>query len=89
MFHQINPIFGQYGRLVNELPSLGGMALNQALKQEGETTSQLAMAAFGVGSQLGVLLPYSRKHEQEADELGLYFKVNQVINSSIISLIHN
>ena len=52
---------------------LGGMALSQALKQESETTSQLAMAAFGVGSQLGVLLPYSRKHEQEADELGLYF----------------
>ena len=31
------------------------------------------MLAFGVGSQVGVLLPYSRTHETEADELGLYF----------------
>ncbi len=52
---------------------LGGMALSQALKDENENTVQLAMTAFGLGSQLGVLLPYSRKHEQEADELGLYF----------------
>jgi predicted Zn-dependent protease len=52
---------------------LGGMALSQALKEESETTVQLALAAFGLGSQLGILLPYSRKHEQEADELGLYF----------------
>jgi predicted Zn-dependent protease len=28
---------------------------------------------FGIGSQLGVMLPYSRKHEYEADELGLIF----------------
>lgn len=52
---------------------LGGMALSQALKEESESTTQLAMTAFGLGSQLGVMLPYSRKHEQEADELGLYF----------------
>jgi predicted Zn-dependent protease len=31
------------------------------------------MAAFGVGAQLGVLLPYSRLHESEADHLGLIF----------------
>lgn len=52
---------------------LGGMALTQALKEESESTTQLAMTAFGLGSQLGIMLPYSRKHEQEADELGLYF----------------
>jgi predicted Zn-dependent protease len=31
------------------------------------------MAAFGMGSQLGYLLPFSRTHEYEADEMGLYF----------------
>jgi predicted Zn-dependent protease len=31
------------------------------------------MLAFGVGSQVGLQLPYSRTHETEADELGLYF----------------
>jgi predicted Zn-dependent protease len=31
------------------------------------------MTAFGAGTQLGVLLPYSRLHENEADRLGLIF----------------
>ena len=29
--------------------------------------------AYGIGSQVGVLLPYSRLHEKEADYLGLMF----------------
>jgi len=52
---------------------LGGVALDVALAKEPETTRQIAMLAFGVGGTVGVLLPYSRKHESEADELGLYF----------------
>lgn len=31
------------------------------------------MAALGVGTKYGVLLPFSRKHESEADEVGLYY----------------
>lgn len=31
------------------------------------------MAALGVGAQYGVLLPFSREHETEADEMGLMF----------------
>jgi predicted Zn-dependent protease len=31
------------------------------------------MTAYGVGSQVGVLLPYSRIQESEADHLGLIF----------------
>ncbi len=34
-------------------------------------TKQLAMQAFGTGARYGLLLPYSRKHETEADEIGL------------------
>lgn len=37
------------------------------------TTKNVAMAAFGAGSQIGVLLPYSRTHELEADYLGLLY----------------
>ncbi|MCI1280500.1 MAG: M48 family metallopeptidase [Nitrospira sp.] len=33
--------------------------------------SQGAMAALGVGAQVGVLLPFSRKHESEADYVGV------------------
>jgi predicted Zn-dependent protease len=31
------------------------------------------MAALGAGAQYGVLLPFSRNHESEADEVGLYY----------------
>ena len=31
------------------------------------------MKSYGVGAQVGVLLPYSRLHEKEADRLGLIF----------------
>ena len=32
---------------------------------------QAAMAALGAGVQVGVLLPFSRKHESEADYIGI------------------
>ena len=55
------------------LLQLGGIALEEALQQFPEQTQALALVAFGVGAQLGVLLPYSRLHETEADRLGLIF----------------
>ncbi len=76
MSHEIAHAIANHGneRMSQELAvQMSGMALDVALQQKPETTRQLALAAFGVGSSLGVLLPYSRKHESEADELGLYF----------------
>ncbi len=35
------------------------------------TTGQMVMAGFGMGAQYGVLLPFSRAHETEADTIGL------------------
>lgn len=55
------------GLLVN----LGGATLAKALESKPETTRNLWMGAFGLGTQVGVLLPYSRKHESEADRIGL------------------
>ena len=52
---------------------MGGMALSTALAEKPGKTRQLWMAAFGLGSQFGVMLPYSRLHESEADHLGLVF----------------
>ena len=37
----------------------------------GGVLGQAAMAALGVGAQVGVLLPFSRKHESEADYIGI------------------
>jgi predicted Zn-dependent protease len=52
---------------------MGGMALSEALRNRPQQTRELWMMAFGLGSQVGVMLPYSRKHESEADYLGLIF----------------
>lgn len=52
---------------------LGGMALAVALDEKPEETKHLFLTAFGVGSQVGFMLPYSRAHENEADKMGLVF----------------
>lgn len=52
---------------------LGGVALAVAVANKPAETQNLFMNAYGVGSQVGVLLPFSRKHELEADRYGLIF----------------
>ena len=37
----------------------------------GEKYREMAMMAYGIGSNLGVMLPYSRTHEYEADHIGI------------------
>lgn len=76
MGHEIAHAIAQHGneRMSQQLAlQMGGVALSEALKTKKESTQQIAMAAFGVGSTLGVMLPFSRTHEYEADQLGLYF----------------
>ena len=55
------------------ISQLGGQVLAQALKQKPQQTQQIWMGLFGVGVQLGAILPYSRLQEGEADRLGLIF----------------
>jgi predicted Zn-dependent protease len=52
---------------------LGGMALSEALANKPEQTQNLFKKSYGIGTQYGVLLPYSRLHENEADHMGLIF----------------
>ena len=76
MGHEIAHAIAEHGneRMSQGLiAELGGMALSKALEEKPEKTQQLWMTAFGLGAQVGVLLPYSRLHENEADHLGLIF----------------
>jgi predicted Zn-dependent protease len=52
-----------------------GMGVDAALKQQGfsATTQNVAMTAYGAGASVGVMLPFSRSHETEADYLGLTY----------------
>lgn len=50
------------------------VATNTALQVAGtQINSQLAMAALGLGAQVGVLLPFGREQEAESDILGLRY----------------
>jgi predicted Zn-dependent protease len=51
----------------------GNVALDIALQSEPEKTKSIFLTAYGLGAQVGLMLPYSRKHEYEADKLGLIF----------------
>lgn len=55
------------------LQQYGGVALSVALQNQPAETQALWMTAYGVGTQYGAMLPYSRLHESEADHLGLIF----------------
>lgn len=55
----------------NLLVSGGLLATGIALEASDNPNQKLIMAALGIGAQVGVLLPYSRLHESEADEVGL------------------
>jgi metalloendopeptidase OMA1, mitochondrial len=55
------------------LAQIGLVGVSIAMQTQGFSpiTSQAAMSALGVGTQVGVLLPFSRAHESEADYIGL------------------
>ena len=76
MGHEIAHVIARHGAermslgLVKEF---GGIALSKAIATRPAATRELFMRSYGTGTQLGVLLPYSRLHESEADEMGLIF----------------
>jgi predicted Zn-dependent protease len=76
MGHEISHALAQHGseRMSQGLvQQLGGVALSVALANKSPEAQNLFMTAYGVGSQVGVMLPFSRKDEYEADQLGLNY----------------
>jgi len=51
----------------------GGAVVDAAMSKSTESRKQIAQAVYGLGAQYGVMLPYSRKQEYEADRIGLIF----------------
>ena len=55
-----------------QLTNVGLQVVGAAAGGSGTSVlGQATMAALGVGAQVGVLLPFSRKHESEADYIGI------------------
>ncbi|MCF6342163.1 MAG: M48 family metallopeptidase [Bacteroidales bacterium] len=74
--HEIAHAIAEHGneRMSQELlRQAGGVALSVALQNNPEQTRNYWLAAYGLGSEVGVMLPFSRLHESEADHLGLIF----------------
>jgi len=76
MGHEVAHAVARHGneRMSQQLMvQLGGTALSVALDSKPQDTQQLWMSAFGAGAQYGLLLPFGRGQESEADHLGLIF----------------
>ncbi len=72
--HEIAHVNAQHGneRMSNTYAAEAGLQMAGALLgNPGSKESQTVMALLGVGAQVGVLLPFSRAQESEADLLGL------------------
>ena len=55
------------------LQQLGGVALSAAMQSKPQETQGLFMTAYGIGTNVGLMLPFSRSNELEADRFGLMF----------------
>lgn len=62
---------GQQRMSAAQVQQAVGIAGNIALGNEDEQTRQIFNVAYGLGSQVGMMLPFSRKHETQADKIGL------------------
>ena len=74
--HEIAHVTARHGaeRMSQDLlVQVGGTALTAALGSQSSVTRDLAMQAYGVGTEVGVMLPYSRTQELEADRVGLLY----------------
>jgi len=61
---------GQQRMSAGQLQQIGAIAGNVAFMDNPENQA-IFNTAYGVGSQVGVMLPFSRSHESEADKIGL------------------
>jgi predicted Zn-dependent protease len=74
MAHEVAHVIARHGseRMSQQLMTqMGGQALSAVLSSRPEASQALWMKVYGVGANLGVMLPYSRLQESEADHLGL------------------
>lgn len=64
---------GQQRMSASQLQQLGAVATAVGSQAAGvsEENAALLNQAYGIGTQVGLMLPYSRSHETEADKIGL------------------
>jgi predicted Zn-dependent protease len=74
--HEIAHAIARHGqeRMTDDLAlQIGQAGLAELLGGNSEQTRNLVLTAFGAGAQVGVMLPFSRSQETEADHIGLVY----------------
>ena len=72
--HEIGHVLARHGneRMSSQFVVGTGLAVAEAMMtRPGSDEGRLSMAVLGLGAQVGILLPYGRSHETEADRIGL------------------
>ena len=74
MGHEVSHALANHGQQrmsAGLLQQLGGAGVAVATGGKSAETQQMAMTAYGAATEIGGMLPFSRKHETEADRIGL------------------
>jgi predicted Zn-dependent protease len=81
--HEIGHVDAQHSneRMTLQYATQTGIQLAQILAGESDSENKaMIMGVLGLGAQYGVVLPFSRKHEAEADIIGLQFMAKAGFN---------
>lgn len=73
--HEIGHVLARHGneRMSQATLTQVGLSAAQVALGQNRRQDQMILAALGIGAQVGVLLPFGRKQETEADRLGLKY----------------
>jgi predicted Zn-dependent protease len=74
MSHEIGHALARHGgERMSQNYAVDGVkrAVNYVIRKQDDSRKEMVMQAYGVASNYGVILPYSRKHESEADHMGI------------------
>ena len=72
--HEIAHAIARHGAeraSMNQVVGIGGQILSAVVNSKAPSYNNAFALAYGYGSNYGLMLPYSRKHELEADKIGL------------------
>lgn len=74
MSHEVAHVLARHGgERMSQQTAVNGVktAIGYAMRTKEQVTKDLWMRAYGMATNYGLVLPYSRKHESEADHIGL------------------